>query len=1574
MERITRDIESITFGLLSSEEILRMSVAKIDNTKLSGPSSVYDDRLGTISDVECKTCYQGSKLCTGHFGHVELVESIINPLFYKEVRDFLNCICMKCNRFLLLKEQLHLYGFMRHKGQKRFVKILEKLKKIDQCCHCDSSHPDIKYISSENNIAMVYHNKTEGKICITLSVDEIDKIFSNIPTSDIELMGFDVSLVHPRNFVMKYFPVIPICARPYIMIDGILCDDDLTIQIMEIIKANNHLVEKPDQPPMQLVKKQKHLQSLKFRISTFYNNCVAPETPILMWNGSIKRADEIIIGDRLIGDDGKMRIVHALFDGDDDMYEVSQARGDTYYVNGNHFITLRFELQGNILFNPTLREWRIFWFDEETFEVKQRDFKSIREKDIFKNALSEKEIFDIPVVAYLNIPEEDRKFFYGVKLNTSVKWPYQRVEMCPYAIGWYIGKGFECRHPSVTEMWMIVCSSTQSVHSFEKNRDLFCLVPHESSHICKILEEYNLLTEKPHIPRQYIVNNLLVRKKLLEGLVDSMGEIVEQYGTVVFKENGNTPLFEDIIFLVNSLALSTTMEEIDELSVDGIFCKNRNLMVSGEFLCLLNLKVHGQNALAKSKFTALQQTEISVKPSSHSKFVGISVDQNKRFLLGDFTITRNSQGKAKHTTNSRPIKGLKERMTGKDGQMRSNLLGKRCVSAETPIVLFDKCATKLARDICIGDVLIGDDGMSRIVRSTTRGFDKLYEVRQSSGDNYRVNSEHVLTLLYEGHGRICVNECKRIFVKWYDRDVKKIREKSFSTEVRARKFLLTIDLNPIIDIPICDYISLELDVKKQMRGIKLSSPVIWDKKEITVSPETVGRQAVFGQIIPHNYIHNDIQTRVGVFMGIVKMMTHYGLDKIVRYKGNDYAGGIILLMRTLGIMPRIDGSCLIVDKKEVDFLFNDTNRSNSCEIDVIECGLGEFCGFEVDGNYRFLLGDFTITHNCEQTGRTVIGPDPTLKVGELAVPQDMAEILTVPVKVTELNYERMVRVVLEGKANYLLRGGNSRITLKHALKHNKGTLLLKGDEIIRSSGKIEKVSNEFEVLKEGDNVRRNGVMLENLVYPRPEKYMPNIGDVIEQKLHDGCVVILNRQPTLHKASMQAMRVVVKPYKTLRMNLSITKGFNGDFDGDEMNIHNIASREAQVELLNLSTPIHNMISAQSSKPNLAIVQDSSLGAYRMTKGVCRIEKSVFLNIVMKLSVPMDKLRAKLIHINAITKQLGKKGGCFTGKGLFSLLLPTSLNYDKYNNADIDEPTVHIHRGVMYEGALDKLILGSAHNSLIQIIYKEYSPEMAGDFIDNVQFMTNNWLLCTGFSVGFGDCVTIDPNQVVETENIIQKSYMEAEAIKTTTNHAGIRELRVMAALNKAKDIGMRIAKDNLARDNNFLSTVRSGSKGDFFNIAQISGILGQQTIVNQRIQPVLNHNKRTLPHYPFETVSLEMEYESCGFVSSSFMKGLNPRQFFFHAMAGRLGLIDTAMNTSRSGYIQRKITKLTEDISIQNDNTVRDTIGRVYQLSYGEDGLDPTQTVKAKQTGEVCDVSRLVDRLNMQHELRKKMGK
>lgn len=418
----------------------------------------------------------------------------------------------------------------------------------------------------------------------------------------------------------------------------------------------------------------------------------------------------------------------------------------------------------------------------------------------------------------------------------------------------------------------------------------------------------------------------------------------------------------------------------------------------------------------------------------------------------------------------------------------------------------------------------------------------------------------------------------------------------------------------------------------------------------------------------------------------------------------------------------------------------------------------------------------------------------------------------------------------------------------------------------------------------------------------------------------------------------------------------------------MNIHVPQGLESQTELKMLSSAQWNMISAQSSKPNMVIVQDSLLGAYRMTYGTQKLTKSQFFDICMTLDLKHgERIMDRLAHIRKVLKDLGKHPCPFTGKGLVSVFLPRDFNYTAKNNAHPDEPCVRIYKGVMYEGTLDKSNLGSSYTSLIHVIRKEYGGEEAAHFIDCIQFTTNNWLLTSGFSIGLGDCLVSNDKKQRDIRDVIHKYYLEADGIKTTTNHPGIRELRVNASLGKAKDIGLKLAKQSLAQDNNFLSTVNSGSKGDFFNIAQITGLLGQQNLKGARVPLTLNNGQRSLPHYPFGKLSEEMEYESRGFIASSFIQGLNPRQFYFHAMSGREGISDTAMGTATSGYMQRRIIKLTEDIKIHYDGSVRDVSGKIYQISYGENGFDPTLTVKVDGEQQACNASRLIDRLNMKLE-------
>ena len=564
-----------------------------------------------------------------------------------------------------------------------------------------------------------------------------------------------------------------------------------------------------------------------------------------------------------------------------------------------------------------------------------------------------------------------------------------------------------------------------------------------------------------------------------------------------------------------------------------------------------------------------------------------------------------------------------------------------------------------------------------------------------------------------------------------------------------------------------------------------------------------------------------------------------------------------------------------------------------------------------------------------KSGRTVIGPDPTLKLTEIAVPKKMTENLSYPMMINRFNINDIYKILLTKKANFLIKneddGKTTRVNLKYAL-YNKMDL-------------VSTIDEKMDVLK---------------------NFELNLGDVIERKLRDGDIVLLNRQPTLHKGSMLAktIKIIGEDVKTIRMNLATTKTFNADFDGDEMNIHSPSNLEAEAELRFLSATNHNLISAQGSKPNIAIVQDALLGSYLMTKDDEQLEKGSFCDILMNVIFEFgDCVIEKMNYVHTKYEKFDKPELCYTGKALFSCILPKDFCYEKGKTV--------IKDGILLEGVINKKQLGSSQASFIMLLFKEYNEGVSVEFINNAQFIANAWLLQNGFSMSIKDCRVTKSSEI---DNVTQKCFFEANRVKESTTHPLIREARINGALSKARDNGMRIAKEALNEDNNFISTVTAGSKGDYFNIAQITGLMGQQNLTGKRITKTLNNGKRSLPHYRFDLPE-EDEYESRGFIKNSLAHGLNPREFFFHSMTGREGVTDTSMKTASTGYIQRKMIKVAEDCTVQYDGSVRNANGNLLQMQYGEDGLDGSNTVIVDNKAHILDVSRICGKLNSQYENR-----
>lgn len=576
---------------------------------------------------------------------------------------------------------------------------------------------------------------------------------------------------------------------------------------------------------------------------------------------------------------------------------------------------------------------------------------------------------------------------------------------------------------------------------------------------------------------------------------------------------------------------------------------------------------------------------------------------------------------------------------------------------------------------------------------------------------------------------------------------------------------------------------------------------------------------------------------------------------------------------------------------------------------------------------------------CDRTARTVIGPDPTLKLDEVIIPQEIANILTVPEYVTPLNITHLTQCVNKGLASTIIQADGLKLNVFHA-RVVKGTKLKHTDTIIRENvGEIPVLDCKMKLLST-DMIKHVNGNKDLVILPTIKPLILNIGDKVERYLRDGDFVYLNRQPTLHRNGMLGMKAIIKPGKTIRFNLAITKGLNADFDGDEGNIFCCESQGARAELGNIVSVKDHMLSAQTDKPEQCIVQDSLLAAYLMTY------KETLMN---RSDVMQCLFRTNKYHLYSHTNTK------FTSKDLFTYIFPNDFTA-KY-------PKLHIKNGRIIEGYLDKTSLGTTACSIIRLLHLDYGKEVAAEFIDNIHYLTHAWLELNPFSIGIDDCLITDTHKINDIKDNVQKYFIEATVASNNISSRVVREAKISMALNKAKDIGLKIATDALATDNKIKDTVISGSKGDFFNIAQTTGLLGQQNLHNVRPYPTLTNRCRTMIHYPHVITDNDQKYESRGFVQSSFICGLNPKEMWFHAMTGREGMINTAMETARSGYIQRSFIKICEDLKIAYDGTVRDAKHGIHQFMYGNMGYEPSLVSHKNNDIFPIDFERLVTRLN-----------
>ncbi len=540
------------------------------------------------------------------------------------------------------------------------------------------------------------------------------------------------------------------------------------------------------------------------------------------------------------------------------------------------------------------------------------------------------------------------------------------------------------------------------------------------------------------------------------------------------------------------------------------------------------------------------------------------------------------------------------------------------------------------------------------------------------------------------------------------------------------------------------------------------------------------------------------------------------------------------------------------------------------------------------------------------SARTVITADPNLGIHQVGVPRSVAMNLTVPERVTAFNIHELSQLVANGPtthpgAKHIIRSDGTRIDLRYV--KNKSELLLAH------------------------------------------------GWIVERQLRDDDVILFNRQPSLHKMSIMGHRVKVLDWSTFRLNLSCTSPYNADFDGDEMNLHvpqSIAAR-AEAELMMLSPRV--VVSGQSNRPVMGIVQDSLLAVQKMTKRNTFIQKDLTFNMLMWVKNWNGR-----IPIPAICKPVE----LWTGKQLLGMILPKINLRAKANTGppvgedgkrmpntfNAYDNRVTIIEGELIEGIIDKKTIGKSMDGLIHTSWLDQGHDETARFMNQVQQLVNYWVLQSSFSIGACDAVADLPT-MKQIEATINKAKLQVldlvrqgqlgkqgnlEIQPGRTMMESFEQL-VNKVLNTARDHAGKSAQSSLDETNSVKAMVSAGSKGSFINISQIIACVGQQNVEGKRIP--YGFKKRTLPHFSKD----DLGPESRGFVENSYLRGLTPQEFFFHAMGGREGLIDTACKTAETGYIQRRLVKAMETVMARYDGTVRTSGGQIVQFLYGEDGMD-----------------------------------
>ena len=438
-------------------------------------------------------------------------------------------------------------------------------------------------------------------------------------------------------------------------------------------------------------------------------------------------------------------------------------------------------------------------------------------------------------------------------------------------------------------------------------------------------------------------------------------------------------------------------------------------------------------------------------------------------------------------------------------------------------------------------------------------------------------------------------------------------------------------------------------------------------------------------------------------------------------------------------------------------------------------------------------------------------------------------------------------------------------------------------------------------------------------------------------------------------------------------------YNADFDGDEMNMHALQNEEARAEARVLMRVQEQMLSPRFGENILGAIQDHITGTYLLTNTNPRFNETQALDLLRATRIDElpepDGVRTSGARAGSsdATATDGEEDGTasgseedgtayWTGRTIFSELLPEGLDLE-FTSSTGD--TVVIEDGQLIEGTIDEDAVGAFEGDVVDSIAKQYSRTRGRIFINEVSSLAVRTMMHFGFSISIDD-ESIPPEAQAQVDEAIEEANERVEELIDAYEAGDLEslpgrtidetlEMKIMQTLGQARDSAGDIAEDHFADDNPAVIMAESGARGSMLNLTQMAGCVGQQAVRGERINR--GYENRTLSHY----AEGDLSSDAHGFVKHSYREGLEPKEFFFHAMGGREGLVDTAVRTSKSGYLQRRLINALSELETQYDGTVRDTSDTIVQFEFGEDGTSPVE-VSSSQEGPAVDVENIADRI------------